>query len=80
MISRRARCREKNFGTYEIPRFSWLSNLDLILVDNPDVPDAQGGSDPPIPVLGALLATAIHEAVGVRLFQLPMTPGGSWRR
>ncbi len=39
---------EKNFGTYEIPRFSWLPKLDLILVDNPDVP-AQGGGEPPFP-------------------------------
>jgi CO/xanthine dehydrogenase Mo-binding subunit len=64
---------EKNFDTYGIPRFSWLPKIETILIDNPDVP-AQGGGEPAITVMGALLANAIHDAIGVRLFQLPMTP------
>mgnify|MGYP005806542793 CR=1 FL=1 len=64
---------EKNFDTYGIPRFSWLPKIETILIDNPEVP-AQGGGEPAITVMGALLANAIHDAVGVRLFQLPMTP------
>ncbi|HJW08152.1 MAG TPA: molybdopterin cofactor-binding domain-containing protein [Holophagaceae bacterium] len=64
---------ERNFDTYEIPRFSAVPRMETILVDNPEVP-AQGGGEPPIIVMGALLANAIHDAVGVRLLQLPMTP------
>lgn len=64
---------EKNFDAYEIPRFSWLPRIDTLLIDNPAVP-AQGGGEPAITVMGALLANAIHDAAGVRLRQLPMTP------
>ncbi|HJU84421.1 MAG TPA: molybdopterin cofactor-binding domain-containing protein, partial [Holophagaceae bacterium] len=64
---------DRNFDTYELPRFSWLPRIETILVDNPEVP-AQGGGEPPIIVMGALLANAIHDAVGVRMLQLPMTP------
>jgi CO/xanthine dehydrogenase Mo-binding subunit len=63
----------KNFDTYEIPRFSWMPDLDIHLVPNPDVP-AQGGGEPPIIIMGALLANAIFDATGVRLTHLPMTP------
>jgi CO/xanthine dehydrogenase Mo-binding subunit len=35
---------------------------------------AQGGGEPAIVVMGALIANAIHDAVGVRMLQLPMTP------
>lgn len=63
----------KNFDSYEIPRFSWVPMLDIALIDNPQVP-AQGGGEPPIIVVGALLANAIHDAAGIRLAHLPMTP------
>ena len=63
----------KNFDTYELPRFSWIPELDVTLLDNTAVP-AQGGGEPPIIVVGALVANAIHDATGARLTHLPMTP------
>ncbi|HJW72817.1 MAG TPA: molybdopterin cofactor-binding domain-containing protein [Geothrix sp.] len=63
----------RNFDTYEIPRFSWMPDLDIHLVPNPEVP-AQGGGEPPIIIMGALLANAIFDATGARLTHLPMTP------
>jgi len=63
----------KNFDTYELPRFSWVPKLDIALIDNPQVP-AQGGGEPPIIIVGALIANAIHDATGARLTHLPMTP------
>ena len=63
----------KNFDGYEIPRFSWTPELDIHLVPNPEVP-AQGGGEPPIIVVGALIANAIFDATGARLTHLPMTP------
>jgi nicotinate dehydrogenase subunit B len=62
-----------NFDTYEIPRFSWLPKIETVLVRAEDSPP-QGGGEPPIICMGAVIANAIYDAVGVRLFQLPMTP------
>ncbi|MFC1500214.1 molybdopterin cofactor-binding domain-containing protein [Candidatus Zixiibacteriota bacterium] len=64
---------DNNFDTYEIPRFSWLPEIETILVKN-DMVDPQGGGEPAIICIGALVANAIFDAVGVRLFQLPLTP------
>jgi CO/xanthine dehydrogenase Mo-binding subunit len=65
--------RDLNFDTYEIPRFSWLPKIETILIDNPEMP-AQGGGEPPIVNMGAVIANAVYDAIGVRLFRLPMTP------
>jgi len=64
---------DRSFGGYRLPRFSWLPRIETILVDNPEVP-AQGCGEPPIVNVGAVIANAIHDAVGVRMTQLPMTP------
>ncbi|HVN95081.1 MAG TPA: molybdopterin cofactor-binding domain-containing protein [Syntrophorhabdaceae bacterium] len=62
-----------NFDTYDIPRFSWLPRIETILVDNPTHP-AEGGGEPPITCVGAVIANAIFDAAGARLHQMPMTP------
>lgn len=62
----------RNFDSYQIPRFSWLPRIDAILVDAPDLPSSAGG-EPAIMCVGAVLANAIHDATGVRLFHMPMT-------
>jgi nicotinate dehydrogenase subunit B len=62
-----------NFDTYEIPRFSWLPKIETVVLDTPDSPP-QGGGEPAIVTMGAVLANAIFDACGARLFQLPMTP------
>jgi CO/xanthine dehydrogenase Mo-binding subunit len=64
---------DKNFDTYEIPRFSWLPKIEAILVSNPDV-SPLGGGEPPIVCVGGAVANAIFDATGARLFELPMTP------
>jgi len=63
----------RNFDSYEIPRFSWTPKIEVELLDLPNEP-AQGGGEPAIIVMGALIANAIYDAVGVRLYQMPMTP------
>lgn len=65
--------RDRNFDTYEIPRFSWVPKIETVLIDNPGTP-AQGSGEPVIITSGAVLANAIHDALGTRIFQLPMTP------
>jgi len=62
-----------NFDTYEIPRFSWLPKIETYIIDNQHA-DPQGGGEPAIVVMGAVLANAIYDAIGVRVFQMPMTP------
>jgi len=62
-----------NFDAYELPRFSWLPKIETVLIDAKDSP-ALGGGEPAIIVMGAVIANAIYDATGARLFQLPMTP------
>ncbi|UCD38762.1 MAG: xanthine dehydrogenase family protein molybdopterin-binding subunit, partial [Fidelibacterota bacterium] len=64
---------DRNFDTYEIPRFSWTPKIDTVLIDAEDSPP-QGGGEPAIVCMGGLIANAIFDATGARLFQLPMTP------
>jgi nicotinate dehydrogenase subunit B len=64
---------DKNFDTYEIPRFSWLPDIETYILDKKNEP-AQGGGEPPIIGMGAVIANAIFDAVGARVLQLPMTP------
>jgi isoquinoline 1-oxidoreductase len=64
---------ETNFDTYELPRFSWVPKIETVLIDAKDsLP--QGGGEPAIIVMGAVVANAIYDRTGARLFQLPMTP------
>jgi CO/xanthine dehydrogenase Mo-binding subunit len=62
-----------NFDTYTIPRFSWLPEIETVILDPKDSPP-QGGGTPPIICMGALIANAVFDATGARVLQLPMTP------
>jgi isoquinoline 1-oxidoreductase len=62
-----------NFGTYELPRFSWLPRIETVLVRNDALPP-QGGGEPAIVPMGAAIANAVFDATGARLFRLPLTP------
>lgn len=63
----------RNFDTYELPRFSWLPKLEAVIVDAPEIP-AQGGGEPAIVPVGAVIGNAIFDAVGARVRRMPMTP------
>ena len=62
-----------SFDTYEIPRFSWVPKIDTIIMDRKDQAP-QGGGEPTIICMGAVIANAVFDATGARLYQLPMTP------
>ena len=64
---------DHNFDTYEIPHFSWLPKIEVVLIDNPGMPSL-GGGEPPIVCVGGAIANAVFDATGARLFELPMTP------
>ena len=64
---------DTNFDTYQLPRFSWLPKIESVLIKADDI-SPQGGGEPPIICMGAVIANAIYDATGARLLQLPMTP------
>ena len=61
-----------SFGTYEVPRFSWVPEIETVLIKADDSP-AKGAGEPPIICVGGVIANAIYDATGARLLQLPMT-------
>jgi CO/xanthine dehydrogenase Mo-binding subunit len=64
---------DRNFDTYAIPRFSWLPKIETVIVPNPSLPP-KGGGEPAIVCMGGVLATAVYDATGAKVRQLPMTP------
>ena len=63
---------DTNFDTYEIPRFSWLPEIETVIIDARNDPP-QGGGEPAIVVVGAAVANAVFDAVGARVYRMPMT-------
>jgi nicotinate dehydrogenase subunit B len=64
---------DKNWDTYEIPRFSWVPKIDCVILDRKDKAP-QGGGEPAIIALGAVISNAIFDATGARLYRVPLTP------
>ena len=62
----------QNFDFYELPRFSWVPKIETVILHKPDQP-SQGGGEPAIICMGAVIANAIFDAAGIRMYQLPMT-------
>lgn len=62
-----------NFDDYSVPKFSNLPEIDAFLVRNDDLPP-KGGGEPAIVPVGGAIANALFDAIGVRVFQMPLTP------
>jgi len=62
-----------NFDTYEITRFSMTPKIETVIVDNKET-SPQGGGEPAIICMGGVIANAVYDAIGARVFQLPITP------
>lgn len=65
--------KDRNYDSYEIPRFSWLPKIETVILDRKDQPP-HGGGEPAIIAVGAVIGNAIFDATGARLFQMPFTP------
>jgi nicotinate dehydrogenase subunit B len=65
--------KSKGFDTYTIPHFSWLPQIQTVILDRMSEPP-QGGGEPAIIGIGAVLANAVFNATGARLYQMPFTP------
>jgi len=63
---------DANFDSYNLPRFSWLPRIEVVVLPN-DGLDPQGGGEPGIINMGAVIANAIFDATGARMTTLPMT-------
>jgi isoquinoline 1-oxidoreductase len=63
----------KNFDTYEIPRFSWVPKIDAVILQKLDQPP-HGGGEPAIIAMGGVIASGIFDATEARLYDMPMTP------
>ena len=64
---------DRNFDTYDLPRFSWVPKIETVLVKN-DALAPQGGGEPAIVPMGAVIANAVFDACGARVMRLPITP------
>jgi CO/xanthine dehydrogenase Mo-binding subunit len=61
------------FDNFSIPKFSWVPKIDAVILDRKDKPP-KGGGEPAIIAIGAIIANAIYDATGARLYRMPMTP------
>jgi isoquinoline 1-oxidoreductase len=59
------------FSSYRVPRLSDLPELDIVLVNRPDL-SSVGGSETPIIAIAPAIANAVHAATGQRLRSLPL--------
>ena len=63
----------RNFDTYGITQFNMVPELEALLVDSKDeIP--YGGGEPPVVVMGGVVANAVFDATGARITRLPLTP------
>jgi isoquinoline 1-oxidoreductase len=63
----------RNYDTYVIPKFSWVPRIDAVILDRMDQPP-HGGGEPAIICMGGVIASAVFDACGAVLYQMPMTP------
>jgi nicotinate dehydrogenase subunit B len=71
---RDGRLAEATLGAYPLARFSDCPEIEVVLLDQPELASAGAGETPMIAVAPAL-ANAIFAATGRRLRHLPLTPG-----
>ena len=64
---------DRNFDTYELPRFSQVPEIEMVFVKNNELAP-QGGGEPAIVAMGAVIANAVFDATGARVTRLPITP------
>ena len=62
-----------NFDSYQLPLFSWVPEIESVILDRMDEPP-QGGGEPSVIVSGGAVANAIFDACGARVYRMPITP------
>ena len=73
--------RPTNFLDYKIPTPMEMPEVEVIIVESNDAEGPFGakeaGEGPLLPILPAVV-NALYDAVGVRLYDLPLTPDRVW--
>lgn len=62
-----------DWATYPVIRFQDVPDVQIQLIDRPELP-ATGAAEGPIVVVPAAIANAIFDAAGIRLREIPFTP------
>jgi nicotinate dehydrogenase subunit B len=62
-----------DWSTYPVIRFPEVPEIDIVLINRPEMP-ALGGGEPSSAPIAAAIANAIFDATGVRLREAPFTP------
>jgi isoquinoline 1-oxidoreductase len=71
MIFEKGQMLNPSFGRYQVPRFDDVPELDIHLLNRPDLPSAGAGETPIIAVAPAI-ANALFQATGTRLRSMPI--------
>jgi nicotinate dehydrogenase subunit B len=69
------RIKNPHFATYRVPRFRDVPEIETILLDRKDIPSA-GAGETPIMAVAPAIGSAIFDATGIRLNNLPLAPNG----
>jgi nicotinate dehydrogenase subunit B len=64
-----------SFTNYRVPRFKDIPELEIILLDRPDIPST-GAGEAPIVGIAPAIRNAIFDATGKKLNNLPLIPNG----
>jgi CO/xanthine dehydrogenase Mo-binding subunit len=72
-FARARRVTSLDWATYPILRFPDVPAVDVVLINQPELPPLGAGEGATIPPAAAI-ANAIFDAVGVRLSEGPFTP------
>lgn len=70
-----AKLTNAGLSSYRVPRFSDVPKMEVILVNRKDLPSS-GAGEAPIVCIAPALRNAIHDASGIKLYNLPMLPSG----
>ena len=62
-----------DWASHPVIRFMQVPQVDVVLLNRPEIPPS-GGAEPSVVVIPASIANAVHDAIGVRIRQVPFTP------
>jgi len=76
MLFQDGKMQNPRFSKYKVPRFSDTPELDIHLLNRPDLPSA-GGGETPIIAIAPAIANALFHANGERVRQMPIRLPGA---
>jgi CO/xanthine dehydrogenase Mo-binding subunit len=69
------RIKNPHFAKYRVPRFRDVPEIEAILLDRKDIGSA-GAGETPIMAVAPAIGSALFDATGIRLNNLPLVPNG----